>query len=63
MVLLANAKERRLVMTFPETGVGYVISSAKELRGLIERLETVEQELFDRGGKNMAQALRKDITG
>lgn len=63
MVLLANAKERRLVMTFPEKRVGYVISSARELRGLIERLESVEIELFDQGGKNMAQALRKDITG
>lgn len=63
MALLANAKERRLVITFPEKGVGYVISSPKELRGLIERLEAVGLELFDQGGKNMAQALRKDQTG
>lgn len=63
MVMLANAKERRLVMTFPEKGIGYVISSPRELRGLIEKLEKVEIELFDQGGKNMAQALRKDIIG
>jgi hypothetical protein len=63
MVTLANAKDRKLVFTFPDKGVGYVISSPKELRGLIERLESVELELFDQGGKNMAQALRKDITG
>jgi hypothetical protein len=63
MVLLANAKERRLVLTFPDKGVGYVISSPRELRGLIERLEAVEAELFNEGGRNMAQALRKDITG
>ncbi len=63
MVTLANPKERRLVITFPDKGVGYVISSPKELRGLIERLEAVELEMFDQGGKNMAQALRKDQTG
>lgn len=60
MVMLANPKERRLVLAFPEIDSGFVIPSERVLRSLIDRLEAVGKELYADGGKNIAQAVHKD---